>query len=77
MGILQSSPPKCFLSSRNYKDRTEKSPPKAWSLKYVDENRPHVDPPSPKQSSIQNELPPNMATPENHLPPLAPTHRWA
>ena len=71
MGILQSSPPNCCLSSSNYKDRTEESPPKAWSLKYFEENLPHVDPPSPKQSSIQNELPPNMATPENSLPPLA------
>ena len=73
MGILQSSPPKCCLSSSNCKDRTGKSPPKAWSLKCVEKHLPHVDPPSPRQSSIQNELPPNMATPKNHLPPLAPT----
>ena len=71
MGILQSSPPKCCLSSRKCKDRTKEPPPKAWSLKYVEEHLPHVDPPSPKQSSIQSELPPNMATPDNHLPPLA------
>ena len=49
MGTLQSSPPKCCLSSSNCKDRTEESAPKAWSLKYVEENIPHVDPPSPKQ----------------------------
>ena len=72
MGILESSPPKCCLSSRKCKDRSKKSPPKAWSLKCVEEHLPHVDPPSPKQSNIQNELPPNMATPENPLPPLAP-----
>ena len=73
MGILQSSPPKCCFSSSNWKDRTIRSHPKAWSLICVEENLSHVDPPSPKQSSIQNELPPNMATPENPLPPLAPT----
>ena len=67
MGILQSSPPKCCLSSR-----TGKSPPKAWSLKCVEEHLPHVDPPSPKQESMQNESPPNMETPESHLPPLTP-----
>ena len=72
MGTLQSSPPKCCLSSSNYTDRTEESPPKAWSLKYVEEHLPHVDSPSPKQSTIQSELPPNKATPENPLPPQAP-----
>ena len=49
MGILQSSPPKCFLSSSNCKDRIEESPPKSWSLKYVEEHLPNVDPPSPKK----------------------------
>ena len=71
MGILQSSPPKCCLSSSNCKDINEESPPKAWSLKYVEEHLPHVDSPSPKQSTIQSELPPNMETHTNHPPPLA------